>query len=170
MKVKELIKELQKCDQEAVLSLPVISVEQSFNGYDGYASSLKPHRKYKDKSILEIPEENFNYYLQTASYITDKSSDTQVHIETLSAKEFIKDYDPKLKRTKLHNSYIKKRALLAAIEDYADGFGSNIPNSKLVEHLKPYAEKDTFLKEHFKEIIERIKQKRKYMANLIDEE
>lgn len=154
-----------------MLSLPVISVEQFFNGYDGYASSLKPHKKYKDKSIFEIPEEDFNDYLQTASYVTDYSSDTQVYIETLSPREFVLDYDPKLKHTKLHNSCIKKRTLLAAIEDYADGFGSNIPNSKLVEYLKPYTEQDPFLKEHFKEIIvERIKQKRKYMANLIDEE
>lgn len=170
MKVKELIKELQKCDPEAVLSLPVISVEQSFNGYDGYANSLKPHKKYEDKSIFEIPEEDFNDYLRTASYVTDHSSDKQVYIKTLSPREFIADYDPKLKRTKLHSSYIKKRALLAAIENYADGFGSNIPNSKLVEHLKPYTKQDPFLKEHFKKIIERIKQKRKYMTNLIDDE
>ena len=170
MKVKELIKELQKCDPEAVLSLPVISVEQSFNGYDGYANSLKPHKKYEGKSIFEIPEENFNDYLQTASYVTDHSSDKQVYIKTLSPREFVVDYDPKLERTKLHNSYIKKRALLAAIENYADGFGSNIPNSKLVEHLKPYTKQDLFLKEHFNKIIERIKQKRKYLANLIDDE
>ena len=170
MKVKELITELQKCDPEAILSLPVINVEQSFNGYDGYASSLKPHRKYKGKSIFEIPEEDFNDYLQTASYVTDYSSDTQVYIETLLPREFVSGYDPKLKRTKLYNSYSKKHTLLAAIEDYADGFGSNIPNSKLVEHLKPYTEQDSFLKEHFKEIIEKIKQKRKYMADLIDEE
>ena len=167
MKVKELIAELQKCDPDAVLSLPVINVEQSFNGYDGYASSLKPHRKYKGKSIFEIPEEDFNDYLQTASYLTDYSSDTQVYIETLSPSEFVSKYDPKLKRTKLY--YSKKRTLLDAIEDYADGFGSNIPNSKLVEHLKPYTEQDHFLKEHFNEIIERIKQKRKDMASLIDE-
>ena len=170
MKVKELIAELQKCDPEAVLSLPVISVEQSFNGYDGYANSLKPHKKYEDKSIFEIPEEDFNDYLRTASYITDYSSDTQVYIETLSPREFVSNYDPKLKRTKLHSSCIKKRALLAAIENYADGFGSNIPNSKLVEHLKPYTEQDPFLKEYFNKIIERIKQKRKYLANLIDDE
>lgn len=40
MKVKELIAELQKCDPDAVLSLPVINVEQSFNGYDGYNTIL----------------------------------------------------------------------------------------------------------------------------------
>lgn len=163
MKVKDLIRLLKQCNPESVLAVPVLTVEEVLNGYDGYANELIPHGKYKGKLLADVPEEEFHDYMNSCTYEQNKQTVTQVYIETLSPTKFIKTYDPSSVRLRMPG---RKNILIGKlINEYADSLvNSNIRNDRLEEVLQDYAKQDKFLKDNLQEIIGNIKRKRGHIA------
>lgn len=166
MKVKDLIRLLKQCNPESVLAVPVLTVEEVLNGYDGYANELIPHGKYKGKLLADVPEEEFHDYMNSCTYEQNKQTVTQVYIETLSPTKFIKTYDPSSIRLRMPG---RKNILIGKlINEYADSLvNSNIRNDCLEAVLQDYAKQDKFLKDNLQEIIGNIKRKRGHIASRI---
>lgn len=115
MRVKELIKLLEKLDPEAILSREIVEINQTDSYLNGHAEELKLPLgcPFKDLPTLfenGTPEEIEKYLkrstLKFYAYTTKK-----VSLHELSATHFVQFYDPEMKNVdcdQRHKNMIKK--------------------------------------------------------------